>query len=68
MGLPDSENCVEFGCTYSVGDISISKASLADRQAAHTQVCPLFKKELRPALRSLLVGDREAFSYRTKFK
>ena len=40
---------------YSFGDISISKASLAGRQATHTQVCPLFKKELRSALRGLLV-------------
>ena len=40
---------------YSFRDISISKASLAGRQAAHTQVCPLFEKELRSALRAPLV-------------
>ena len=53
---------------YSFGDIIISKALLASRQAAntqfcppagrrdaHTQFCPLFKKELRSALRALLV-------------
>ena len=31
---------------YSFGDISISKASLADRQTAHTQICPLFRNQL----------------------
>ena len=40
---------------YSFGDISISKALLAGRPAAHTQFCPLFRKELRSALRALLV-------------
>ena len=35
---------------YSFGDMSFSKASLAGRLAAHTQVCQLFKKELRALL------------------
>ena len=41
---------------YSFGDKSFSKAShLAGRPAAHTQICPLYKKELRSALCSPLV-------------
>ena len=40
--------------TYGFVDISFSKASLQPA-AAHTQICPLFKKELRSALRAPLV-------------
>ena len=42
---------------YSFGDMSFSKASSGFRyQAAHTQIYPLYKEELRYALRAPLVN------------
>ena len=40
---------------YSFGDIRISKGLPSGWLAVHTQVCPLFKKELCSALRAPLV-------------
>ena len=57
MGLPDSENCVELRCIVSEIEAFQKRQVSASRQAAgaHTQVCPLFKKELRSVLRAPLV-------------
>ena len=55
MVLPDSENRVELG--RIVAEISAFKKRYwpAGRPAAHTQFCPVSKKELRSALRAPLV-------------
>ena len=54
MGLRDRENRVELRRILSeIWDFQ--KRYLAGRQAVHTQICPLHKKEFRSALRAPLV-------------
>ena len=48
---------------YNFGDMSFSKALLAGRPAADTQICPLYKEELRSAIRAPLVISGELCKY-----